>query len=102
MTNKPRDTRAMFDCLDDYADEYGDQELIAVMKLWLARKMGKGYSIKKDYETNCDICKEKLTLLTKLSHEMNELSSKKASEGWQYQSALTDAMILIIKEMTRV
>lgn len=40
MLNKTVDTQALHDCMDDFSNMYGDQDLLDAMRLWLEKKMG--------------------------------------------------------------
>lgn len=102
MTNRMGDTRALLDSISDYSDEYGDQELMATVDLWLLEKMGRGYRIVKDSEININIFNTQIKTLTRLSHKLSELSTKKSGEFLDYHLAITDAMLLIMKELQEV
>jgi hypothetical protein len=96
MQNKILDTSALIDSLTDYASEYGDQELIATLKVWLLQKMGK------EYEISCGMSVNNIKMLSDFSHECYELSLKNNREPFGYYKAIGDVMDLIMLKISKV
>jgi hypothetical protein len=93
MINKTDDTRAFLDQISDYANEYGDQEMMAVINVWLLKHMGRDYAI------NCGMSGSEAKILAQLSSRLTKVA-KQTDRHWEYLHAMLDVKSEILNMMT--
>lgn len=78
---------SMMDHITDYANEFGDQETLALFARWQQEKMGK---------KSPNVIKT-LTQIQKKIHALDD-----GTKSLDYTIAITDAMTVILQEMVKL
>jgi hypothetical protein len=96
MKNIFEDSHAMEDSMTDFANQYGDQALIQVMRKWLSEKMG-NYTV-----LSAERCR---ISSSRALNDVADILSEEAARtklGSEYLMGLTKALLEITKRMWKL
>lgn len=96
MKNIHEDSHAIEDTMTDFANEYGDQALIQVMRSWLTKKMG-NYTV-----LSAESCRiSSVEALSSVAKAL-EKEADRTRLGTEYLMGLSKALLEITKKMWNI